>query len=257
MQVGLNLFSIKNLIGTEEEFLDTAKKLKDMGYSYMQYSGAEYLPDRIARVSKKSDMPVYLTHVPMELILNEPDRLMSEHESFGCHNIGLGMMPTKVLLDEENFKSTVEALESTAEKMEKNGFKFLYHHHHFEFIKRNGETPFEYMLKNAPHINFTVDTYWLQYAGVDILATLDKLKGRIECTHLKDYAITTEENDGKLNFKPIFAPVGNGNIDFVRVVEKMRENGAKYYFVEQDNASKLPDTLGEVETSIRYIKKHL
>jgi sugar phosphate isomerase/epimerase len=102
-----------------------------------------------------------------------------------------------------------------------------------------------------------VDTYWLQYAGVDILATLDKLKGRIGCTHLKDYAIEYVETEDKKEFKPIFAPVGNGNIDFAPVIAKMRENGAKYYFVEQDNASKLPDPLFEVEQSVRYIKNNL
>jgi hypothetical protein len=37
----------------------------------------------------------------------------------------------------------------------------------------------------------------------------------------------------------------------------MLKNGAKYIFVEQDNAADLPDTLGEVEASIRYIKNNL
>lgn len=255
--VGLNLFSIRNLIETEEDFLATAHKLREMGYDYMQFSGAEYDPARIKRVSEASGLPVYLTHVPMDRILNDTDALMAEHESFGCHNIGLGAMPRDVLLDEEKFKETVAKLDAVAVKMAQNGFAFFYHHHQFEFMKRNGETLFDYMLKNAPHINFTVDTYWLQYAGVDILATLDKLKGRIGCTHLKDYAIEYVEKDDKKEFKPVFAPVGNGNIDFAPVVKKMHDCGAKYFFVEQDNASKLPDTLGEVEQSVRYIKNNL
>ncbi len=255
--VGLNLYSIRNLIATEEDFLATAHKLREMGYEYMQFSGAEYDAARIGRVCEASGLPVYLTHMPIDRILNDTDALMAEHESFGCHNIGLGMMPFDILMDEEKFKQTVAALDAAAVKMEKNGFAFFYHHHQFEFMKRNGETLFDYMLKNAPHINFTVDTYWLQYAGVDILATLDKLKGRIGCTHLKDYAIEFVEKDGKKEFKPVFAPVGNGNIDFAPVVRKMLENGAKYIFVEQDNAAKLPDTLGEVEQSIRYIKNYL
>ena len=51
MKFGLNLFSIRNLIATEEEFLKTAKKLKEMGYSYMQFSGAPYDAEKIKRVS--------------------------------------------------------------------------------------------------------------------------------------------------------------------------------------------------------------
>ena len=54
MKAGLNLFSIRNLIKTEKDFLDTAIKLREMGYSTMQYSGGEFIPERIARVSKAS-----------------------------------------------------------------------------------------------------------------------------------------------------------------------------------------------------------
>ena len=58
--VGVNLYSIRNLIKTEEEFLETAKKLKEMGYSYMQYSGGPFEVDRIKRVSEETDMPIVL-----------------------------------------------------------------------------------------------------------------------------------------------------------------------------------------------------
>ena len=69
MKAGLNLFSIKNLLDTEENFLATAYKLKEMGYSYVQFSGAPYDADMIARVSSASQLPVVLTHVPMDRIL--------------------------------------------------------------------------------------------------------------------------------------------------------------------------------------------
>ncbi len=257
MKVGLNLYSIRNLIGSEEDFLATAHKLREMGYDYLQYSGGEYDPARIGRVSEAAGLPVCLTHVPMERILNDTDALMAEHESFGCRNIGLGAMPREILIEDERFKQTVVALDAAAEKMEQNGFRFFYHHHQFEFMKRNGETLFDYMLKNAPHVNFTADTYWLQYAGVDVLAALEKMKGRIACTHLKDYAIKYVEKEGKKEFKPTFAPIGCGNMDFAAIVQKMRESGAEYYFVEQDNAADHPNPLGEVEASVRYIKNYL
>ncbi len=255
MEVGLNLFSIRNLIQNEKDFLDTANKLKEMGYSYMQYSGGPYDADMIARVSKEAEMPVYLTHVPMDRILNDTDKLTEEHAKFGCKNIGLGMMPIKTLANEQEFEKTVEKLDTAAEKMHKNGFSFFYHHHHYEFFKRNGETALEYMLKNAPHINFTLDTYWVQYGGADILATIEKMRGRISCVHLKDYQLTWRESD--CTFNPAFAPVGDGNMDFKKIVAKMKECGTKYFFAEQDNAADLPDPLNAVQRSIRYIKSVL
>ena len=257
MQAGLNLFSIRNLLDTEENFLATAYKLKEMGYSYLQFSGAPYDADMIARVSKATELPIVLTHVPMDRILNDTDALMEEHARFGCKNIGLGAMPVAVILNKEEMQKTVEALDRAGERMKQNGFGFFYHHHHYEFFKHDGETVFDYILKNAKNINFTLDSYWLQFGGVGICETVDKMKGRIECVHMKDYMIVQKENSEKVSVEPRFAPIGDGTIDFKAFTEHARGAGAKYFLVEQDNAAKLPDTLGQVERSIRYIQKNL
>ena len=46
-------------------------------------------------------------------------------------------------------------------------------------------------------------------------------------------------------------------LNFKAIVEKMKTLGVEYYLVEQDNAALLPDTLGEVERSVKYIQKEL
>ena len=256
MKAGLNLYSIRNLLDTEANFLSTAYKLREMGYSYIQFSGAPYDADMIARVSAAAELPVVLTHVPMDRILNDTDALMAEHAKFGCKNIGLGMMPLATILSKEELYKTVEALDEAGARMKKNGFKFFYHHHHYEFYKHDGETVFDYILKNAENINFTLDSYWLQYGGVDVCKTVDKLKGRIECVHMKDYMMEIKEGE-KIVVEPRFAPVGDGTIDFKAFVEHASAAGAKYFLVEQDNAATLPDTLGQVERSIRFITENL
>lgn len=256
MQAGLNLYSIRNYLDTEERFLEAAMALKEMGYSYMQYSGGAFDADRIARVSARSGLPVILTHVPMDRIINDLQALMEEHEKFGCKNIGLGAMPPDAIADEVKCKSMIEQLNRAGETMQQNGFSFFYHHHHFEFFKHGEQTVFDYIIENAPHINFTLDTYWLQYGGVDIGNTIDRLKGRICCVHLKDYMITNAP-DKPGAFTPVFAPVGDGNIDFASLIPRMQAAGAQYFLVEQDNAATLPNTMEQVERSIRYIKNHL
>ena len=58
----------------------------------------------------------------------------------------------------------------------------------------------------------------------------------------------------KNTFNPTFAPVGDGTMDFVGLIETMRESGTKYFLVEQDNAAELPDTLEQVRRSANYLK---
>ncbi len=258
MKAGLNLYSLRKSIITEADFLATANKLREMGYSYLQFSGAPFDAEMIRRVSEESNMPVYLTHVPRVRILDDTDRLMEEHDVFGCKNIGLGAMAKEVIVDEKACKEAIEQLDRVGEKMKKNGFKFFYHHHHYEFFKHNGETVFDYMIKNTSNINFTIDTYWLQYGGVSVLEYLAKTKGRIECVHLKDYKIIHKVNENnEYTYEPIYCPVGDGTIDFKAAVKVAKESGAKYFLVEQDNATSQPDPFGEVERSIKYIQKEL
>ena len=264
MKAGLNLYSIRNLLQTEDEFMATALKLRDMGYSYLQASGCPYNPEAFRRISEASGLPIYLTHVPLDRIMNDTDALMEEHKVFGCKNIGLGSIPIMNLMaedgtiDEKNCKATIADLEKVAAHMAENGFQFYLHNHHYEFMRMsNGERIFDYIVENAPHINFTLDTHWVQYAGMDILATLDMLKGRIGCVHLKDYKVAKVQKEDQFEVRPMFERVGYGNIDFKAVVPKMLEAGAEYFFVEQDNAAVLPDTLQQVEDSIKYILAEL
>jgi sugar phosphate isomerase/epimerase len=257
-EVGINLYSIRTLVSNEADFLDTAIKLREMGYTFLQYSGGPYDHEMIARVSNESGLPIILTHVPIDRIISDTEALMEEHAVFGCKNIGLGAMGSSVLLDEKNCKETIEKLNVAGEKMQKNGFAFYYHNHHHEFYKHNGVTVFDYMIENAPYINFTFDTYWAQFGGVSVADYVEKLNGRIGCVHLKDYKIEAKTmDDGKPTVSPIFAPVGCGNIDFKAIVPKMLVAGTKYFIVEQDNAVEFDSPLDQVKKSVDYIKKEL
>ena len=255
MEAGLNLYSIRCYLDTEEHFLGAALQLKEMGYRYLQYSGGEMDFDRIARVSRAGSLPIVLTHAPLDRILQDTDRLMEEHERIGCRRIGLGAMPMEVLREEERCKGMIAELERAAEHMSRNGFTFFYHHHHMELHRYGGQTILSYLIEQAPHVQLTLDTYWLQYGGVDIASTVQRLTGRIECVHLKDYRVALRE-DGS-GFEPRFAPVGDGNIDFAAILPLMRRAGTKYFLVEQDDAANLPDPMGQVERSIRYITQYL
>ena len=256
MKVGLNLFSIRTLIKTEEQFLETAKKLKKMGYDFIQFSGTTYDPEMIKRVSTESGLPVVLTHVALDKILNEPEKLVEEHNSFGCKNIGLGGLNNDIMKDDAVWKETLDKLNVSAEKIAKLGSKFFFHQHHYEaHTFADGTTTFDYMLKNCPFINFTLDSYWIHYSGYSCVDFADKVKGRMECTHLKDYRIYRKvSEDGKTDFSPRFAPCGNGVLDMPNIIKKWKECGTKYFLVEQDDAVGYPDPLEQVEMSVKYLK---
>lgn len=255
MEAGLNLFSLHKLIKEPEEYREICRKVKEMGYTYAQYSGRALEPELIRDVQEEVGLPIVLTHVPMARILGDTQKLMEDHGVFGCRNIGLGAMPREIIMDEPKCLETMGKLNEVGRVMAENGYKFFYHFHNFEFLKlSSGQCVIDYMIENCPYINFTADTYWIQYGGGDVLAYLKKMSGRIGCVHLKDYRTFVEDEK---TFKPQFAPVGEGNLDFASIVRAAKESGAEYFLVEQDDATNYQDPLGQVRSSIDYIRSAL
>lgn len=251
MKIGVNLYSIRNMIQTKPDLIKTLKQLKKDGCDFVQFSGSPVPLTELKDVVKKTKMPIVLTHVPLDRILNDTDKLIKEHKSFGCTRIGLGMIPDKkIYAEDKKVMKVINQLEVVAKKMKEQGMTFFYHNHQFAFRKlANGETIFEYMYYMAPHIQFTLDTYWVQYGGMALNEAIRNLEGRIECVHLKDYKINN-------NLEPEFAPLGDGNINFKRVISEMKIAGTKYFFIEQDNAATKKDGYKDIVKSIKYIKEN-
>ncbi len=250
MKAGINLFGVHNLMQDDSSYMDTLKKLKQMGYSYFQHSGSAINFNLLKRAKEELDFSCVLTHAPLEAFTNDLNALIKNHKEVNCYNIGIGGISSK--LNEEGFIEDVEKLKIASNIIAGEGLKFFYHFHHFEFAKlKNGQLKLDYLIENCPNFNFTFDTYWAQYGGVDVLEYLEKLKGKIECVHLKDYQILYSEEKG---FYPDFAPVGCGNLNLKKIIAKMKDCGAKYFLVEQDNARNFASPLEQVKKSIDYLK---
>ena len=247
MEIGFNLYSIRNQVQTADQLRDAFVRLKGMGYEAVQFSGTNYDPELLRTLSAEVALPVVLTHMPLERLLHDRDGLIREHERFGCRNIGLGMMPGEIASDDERVKKLTEELEDCAVYLKKFGFTLYYHNHSFEFRHMAGQTVYDYLIENTSALCFVPDTYWLQHGGVNIVEYIHKLKGRCACAHLKDYTME--------GWTPRYAPVGEGNIDFVQVLKELAAAGTRHYIVEQDNATESPDPFGEAYKSVSFLKK--
>jgi sugar phosphate isomerase/epimerase len=88
-----------------------------------------------------------------------------------------------------------------------------------------------------------MDLYWITKAGADPLAYFEKYPGRFKLWHVKDM-----DSKGK------FTPVGNGTIDFGRILAKKERSGMQSYFVEQDRTYKM-QPLEAIKISHEGLKK--
>ncbi len=235
MILGAQLFTVRNYTQTERDLAYTLDQIAKIGYTTVQISaiGSSIKPVTVKKLCDDRKLKIVLTHSDPNRIQNDTEQLIEDHEIMGCKYIGLGSMPDKYRTPEwiEHF---IADYKEAATKIKEAGMMFLYHHHHFEFEKGKGKYFLEYLMEgfSPEELGFTLDTYWLQTAGLDVCQWIERLKNRIPCVHLKDMAVLRHET--------VMAPVLEGNMNFNRILKTLETTNCEYLLVEQDICQESP-----------------
>ncbi len=230
MVLGAQFFTVRKSCKTLEGLSETLAKVADIGYTTVQISGTcDFEPDWMAEELKKNGLRCVLTHTKPDKIFEDTQKVCDDHKTFGCKNIGIGMMP-KADYSPEAYAEFVSKALPAAKLINENGCKLFYHNHYHEFWRQaDGKRIIEQMLEDFPPelLGITLDTYWVQFAGGDPAEWIEKLAGRMECIHLKDLTMVEKEHR--------MAAVGQGNMNFPRILKAAEAAGTKYLLVEQDD----------------------
>ena len=228
MKLGAQLYTVREYMKTQDGFKDTMRRIASIGYGYVQVSGAADAPASLIREMKdETGLGVVITHSPADRILNDTDKLIEEHLYYGAEAIGIGSL-YGCERNKAGYIKFCRDFEKAAEKIRKAGLVFCYHNHRFEFERYDGVTGLDILLQNSDPdaVKLTFDTYWAVAGGVDPCGFIKSHGDRIFCTHLKDMTVKDD--------KQTMIEVGDGNMDFVSILEACRQSGVKYHFVEQD-----------------------
>ena len=232
MVIGAQLYTVRDFAKDLDGFSETLKKVADIGYKTVQVSGTcEYEALWLKEELQKSGLSCVLTHIPPAALIENTEKVCADHDVFSCKNIGLGAMPGGGKVTDEIYEKFVSDFMPVAKKIDELGFKFFYHNHAFEFSKSSdGKLFIDKIAEAFPAelLNFTLDTFWVHFAGADVCEWIEKLSGRVECVHLKDMAAT-------FNNRNRMAPIGYGNMNFEKIISKSELAGSKYLLVEQDD----------------------
>jgi sugar phosphate isomerase/epimerase len=229
MKIGAQLYTVRDFAQNTDDLEKTLARVAEIGYREVQVSGTcAYEPAWLAEKLRKYGLSCALTHTAMDKMKQNPAGVCRDHAVFGCNYIGIGSLPGGV--NDEKYDAFVQDFLPVAKVFRENGCKLFFHNHHCEFIKcADGEMIFDKIINafDKDTLNFTLDTYWVQMGGGDVCEWLDKLKGRVECIHLKDLEMVGMEQR--------MAPIGQGSMNFAKIVKAAEAAGTKYALVEQDN----------------------
>lgn len=229
MIVGAQFFTIREHCKDLESFAQSLKKVADIGYTTVQISGTcEFEPEWLARQLKANGLKCVITHTPVPKLTGDAAQVCRDHKVFDCKHIGLGYYNFAEGEIGETYQKFVDTFAPVGRAIAENGGYFMYHNHNSEFRHIGGETVLRRLARDIPaeHMGFTLDTYWIQMGGADPAEYITEFAGRVPCIHLKDFA-----------YDRSMAVVGEGNINFDRVLAAAQSAGSEYLLVEQDDCN--------------------
>jgi sugar phosphate isomerase/epimerase len=235
---GMTLYTVRAEMGKDAK--TTLKQVADLGYKYIEavdYKDGKFYgmaPQEFNSYLKSLGLKPISVHMG-SMTTDNADKLIADVKAAGFKYFiapvpPMGMFKfdpkTRTLGMEGTIERLAEILNTVAVKAHAAGLEFLYHNHDFEFqANKDGVVPIDYLLEHLDpkFVNFQMDLYWVTKAGADPVAYFKRYPGRFKIWHVKD-----------MDSQQRFAPVGQGTIDFKRILDNKKLSGMKYYIVEQD-----------------------
>ncbi|HHX01739.1 MAG TPA: sugar phosphate isomerase/epimerase [Firmicutes bacterium] len=234
--IAAQLYTVREQMRTPEQIAEGLGKIRAIGYPSVQVSGiGEIAPELLKEMLDREQLTVCATHVPWRRLQQDLDNLIAEHKLLGCDHVGLGAMPGEYRQDREGWVRFAREADAIARKIKDQGLQFIYHNHAFEFQKFDGITCLEVLIEetNPDAFHFELDTYWIQAGGGNPVTWIEKVAGRMKVVHFKDMGNAGDN-------LPIMTEVGEGNLEWPKIIAACQRIGVEYAAVEQDICQRDP-----------------
>ncbi len=261
-KMGYQLYSIRDEMAKQP--VETLKALKEMGYEDFETYGYEPEKDtfygfksiEFKKILEDLALTTSSGHFGFSPFLNQSSDDMKRFVDqciVGAKTLGMSYITWPWIAPElrtiENFKLMAGKLNGIGEQITAAGLGFAYHNHGFEFEDHNGETGFEIILKETDPslVKFEIDMYWVMHSSKFTPAELIKDQPkRYVMWHIKDMDKVSRD----------YTELGNGSIDYTKLLPDPEESGLEFYFIEQGGNYAHNSTQSAAD-SAKYFKSNL
>lgn len=229
---GIQLYTLREAMPKDPR--GTLRKIADMGYTQIEgYEGdmgifwgmeAQEYKDYLDELG----LTMVATHVN---IMDNFERKSRDAASIGvdylvCPSIS-GMLNNQGM----TYPQIVEKFNECGQICADNGLRFAYHNHAYSFEDEvEGMVAQDYMMQNtSDNVDYEMDIYWVVTAGVDPVEWLEKYPNKWTLCHVKDRDSNAGPEDHHASVN-----LGEGSIDFSRILPVAKANGMEYYILEQE-----------------------
>ncbi|RCH55368.1 sugar phosphate isomerase/epimerase [Mucilaginibacter hurinus] len=255
-KVGLQLYSLRDYLPKDVKGVTAKvaqagyKEVETYGYSKQNgYWGID--PRDYAKLLTQNGLVSPSGHYGIDQYLN--DGTMTDLESYihAAHTIGQRYIIAPGINGDlvktiDGCKATAEKFNKVGQLLKKEGLKFAYHNHAWEWQKVGDTTFYDVLLKETDNdlVKLEMDIFWVVRGGLDPVTMLEKHPGKFALFHVKD----SDKGRPELNTE-----VGKGTIDFKAIFAKAKDAGVKHFIVEQENFTNIDPYVSIAESSA-YVK---
>jgi sugar phosphate isomerase/epimerase len=254
--MGIQLYTLRDQIAADAA--STIKAVADAGYKQVEPYRSPQTEDMIA-AAKDNGLAVNSMHFDWNAIVGATDAALPDFQKVvaGAKESGLSHLVIPYLQDTvrknlDGYKALAEKFNKAAEITKAAGIQLSYHNHNFEFQPMaDGKTGFDVFTEEfSPDMMFEIDVFWVKLAGIEPVALMEKLKGRVSQLHLKDLKKGVVIPSYSSPVKDAFKEIGNGIIDMTPIMASAEAIGVKHCHVEQDQS---PDPIRSIKESMKAL----
>jgi len=252
-RIALQLFTVRNLMKTAADATATLKKVKQIGYEGVELAGLGPLSAKeFAAVLKGEGLAAPGCHTDLNRLQKDLPGLIDELKVLECSSATIAVMPDE-FRTAEGFCEFGRVMTKIAPDLLKAGITLGYHNHSFEFERFGNKPGLQLFYENSDPalVKAEIDTYWVQHGGADPADWITRMKGRLPLLHAKDMSIRNSPN----MMTQVFVEVGEGNLNWKRIIPACREAGVVWFTVEQDTCER--DPLESAAISLRNLRAML
>lgn len=242
-KIGLQLYTVRNLM--KESVERTLAAVASVGYREVEFAGYFNRPPRSIRsLVKRNGLSAPAAHVGIDAVRGAWNRTLDDASEAGHKWVLVAWLADADRNSKDAIKRTADLFNRAGEDARRNGLRFAYHNHDFEFNDVEGRRMYDQLLEHTDPklVEMELDLYWTVKGGADPLAYFAQWPGRFPLLHVKDAGPAPERT---------MTDVGLGTIDFGKVFAAGKLAGIKHLFVEHDNPG---NAIGSITASYKYLR---
>jgi len=248
--IGVQLYSFRNEMKTDLE--GSLEKVKAMGFTFVE-TGA-YNGKTVAEFKSlldKNNLQVVSFFADYNKLKTDFAAVVADAKTMNAKYVIVAWIPHQKEFNLADCDLAIKDFNEIGEKLAKEGLRFAYHIHGYEFAPHgNGTLMDKLMAETKPQfVNIQMDVFWVAHPGQYPVAFLKKYGKRIHLMHLKDMqkglkGDLTGHADVETN-----VTIGTGSIDYATIVREARKLGVKYLFIEDESSR----SITQVPASLKYL----